>query len=99
LTIVFAMCGPALSVCILWALDTVETFPDTSGEARLEAYVTLAQPIGWSLIIIVVALAAYISIRSIKAGKDGLEATSFGEDDSEPIRDGDSVTVTKEPAS
>lgn len=95
LTIVFAFCGPALTACILWILDVVKGFPGTTGEQRLEAYVKLAQPLGWSLIIIVVALAAYISIRSIKAGKDGLEATSFADDDAEPIRDGDAVVVTK----
>lgn len=98
LTVVFALCGPALTACIMWALSIVETFPGAGAEQRLEAYVKLAQPIGWALIVIVVALAAYISIRSIKAGKDGIEATSFA-DDEEPIHDGDSVTVTKDPPS
>lgn len=96
LTMVFALCGPALTACIMWLLNVVETFPGATGQERLDAYVKLAQPVGWSLIIIVVALAAYISIRSIKAGKDGIEATSFGEDEAEPIKSGDSVTVTKD---
>lgn len=94
LTIVFALCGPALTACVMWALSIVRDFPGASADQRLDAYVKLAQPIGWSLIIIVVALAAYISIRSIKAGKDGIEATSFSDDD-EPIKSGDAVVVTK----
>lgn len=95
LCIVFALCGPALCACIMWILRVVETFPGTTGQARLDAYVKLSQPMGWSLIVIVVALAAYISIRSIKAGKDGIEATSFSEDD-DIVHDGDSVTVVKD---
>lgn len=99
LTIVFAACGPALTACIMWALNVVKTFPGTTGEQRLAAYVKLAEPVTWSLIIIVIALASYISIRSFKAGKDGIETTSFGDDDDDVVHDGDAVVVNKTDAS
>jgi hypothetical protein len=94
LALVFALCGPALTLCVLWILDTVRGFPGASGEARLDAYVKLAQPVGWSLIIIVVALACYISIRSFKAGPTGIEASGTGEGGDE-VSATASVTVTK----
>lgn len=90
--IVLALCGPALTGCIMWALKVVETFPGTTGEQRLNAYVKLSEPIGWSLLIIVTALACFVSIRSIK-GPGGTEVQ--GRDD-DAIRDGDQVTVSKE---
>ena len=79
--IVLALCGPALTVCIMHILDVVEKFPDTTGEARLTAYVELAKPLTWSLLIIVVALACFVSIRAIKIGPDGLEASSRDQGD------------------
>jgi hypothetical protein len=89
--LVLAGCGPALCFCLMWILQVVETFPGASGEQRLAAYVELAKPMGWSLIIIVLALACFVSIRSIK-GPGGFEAQ--GRDD-EPIKSGDAVVVTK----
>lgn len=74
LYIVLALCGPALTGCLLWILRVVETFPDTTGEQRLEAYVDLSKPLGWALLIIVVALACFVSIRAVKIGP--LEASS-----------------------
>lgn len=74
LYIVLALCGPALTGCLLWALDVVRVFPGTTGEQRLDAYVELSKPIGWALMVIVVALSCFVSIRAIKIGP--LEATS-----------------------
>lgn len=74
--LVLAGCGPALTGCIMWALSVVEVFPGTSGDARLAAYVDLAKPLGWGLMIIIIALACFVSIRAIKVGKDGIEAQS-----------------------
>lgn len=76
-------CGPALTWCIMRTLDVVEKFPNTTGEARLAAYVELAKPLTWSLLIIIVALACFVSIRAIKIGKDGLEAESQENPDGE----------------
>lgn len=81
--ITLALCGPALTFCIMWALSVVEQFPGTSGEARLAAYVELAKPMTWALLIIVVALACFVSIRAIRIGKDGLSAE--GGDNSVPV--------------
>ncbi len=81
--LVLALCGPALTVCIMWALSVIETFPGTTGQQRLDAYVSLAAPLGWSLIIIVLALSCFVSIRAIKieAGKDGVKGDVTGEGD------------------
>lgn len=98
LTLVFALCGPALTACLMWILDVVRTFPGASADKRLDAYAELAKPVGWSLLIITVALACYISIRSFKAGPTGIEAESNDNgDDPEPLKTGDTVQLDKVP--
>lgn len=79
--LVTAGCGVALTACVMWTLKIIETFPETPGQARLDAYVALAQPLGWALLIIVVAHACFVSIRAvkIKAGKDGIDGEMSGE--------------------
>ena len=74
LYMVLAGCAPALHGSIMWAMNVVKTFPGTTGEQRLNAYVKLAEPISYSLLIIVIALAMFVSLRSLKfSAKDGLD--------------------------
>ena len=74
LYLVLAGCAPALHGSIMWAMNVVKTFPGTTGEQRLAAYVKLAEPISYSLLIIVIALAMFVSLRSLKfSAKDGLD--------------------------
>lgn len=79
--IVLALSGPALTICVMWTLEVVERFAGVSAERRLEAYVELAKPLGWSLLIIIVALACFVSIRAIKIGP--LEASGGEQQDGE----------------
>ena len=90
--VTLALCGPALTACIMWALNVVEHFPGADGEARLAAYVDLAKPLTWALMVIVLALACFVSIRAIKVGRDGISAEGREDD---VVHDGDQVTVTK----
>lgn len=85
--LVISLCGPALTLLTWWAMETVEHFPDTTGSERLEVYARLATMVLAGLLIIIVALSCFISIRAIKIGKDGLEASSRGgdEDDDPPV--------------
>lgn len=73
LYMVLAGCAPALHASIMWAMNVVKTFPGATGEARLAAYVKLAEPISYSLLIIVISLAMFVSLRSLKFSKDGLD--------------------------
>lgn len=90
-----AGCGPALSYMVWHILDVVEKFPGAGAEQRLSSYVELAQYVFWSLVIIVMALAAFVSIRALKISKNGFEMDAQDRE-GETIHDGDSVTVTKD---
>jgi hypothetical protein len=94
--LVFAGAGPALTSIVIYALTIIETFPGASAEERLDKYATLAILIASGMLVIVSALAVFVSIRAmkVKAGKDGFDAEISGDD--EAIHDGDSITVTKE---
>lgn len=92
--IVFAGCGPALTVATLWAMQVIHDWTGASDAARLDKFAELAVLIGVALLIVTVALACFVSIRAIKVGRDGIEATSNNE--GAAICDGDSVTVLKE---
>jgi hypothetical protein len=70
-----AGCGPALTGVVIWAMHVIETFPDADAAQRLDKFADLAFIIGAGLLIITVALACFVSIRAIKIGRDGLEAT------------------------
>jgi len=83
--ITLAGCGPALTACIMWALSVIEKFPGASAEQRLDRYVELAYPLTWGLLLIVLALACFVSIRAVKleAGKDGVKLDASGDGDGE----------------
>jgi len=87
--VVFAGCGPALTLCVLWAMRVIRDWSGASDAERLDKFASLAMLIGSALLVIVVALACFVSIRAIKIDKDGLSAE--GGDNSVP------VTVTNPP--
>lgn len=68
-----AGCGPALTAVIVWAMHIVETFPGTEAAQRLDKFSQLAMLVGAALLIIVIALSSFVSIRAIKIGRDGIE--------------------------
>lgn len=70
-----AGCGPALTVVMIWAMQVIRDWNEASAAARLDKFATLAYLIGASLLIIVTALACFVSIRAVKISKDGFEAT------------------------
>jgi len=84
--LVFAGCGPSLTAIVVWAMVTVRDFAGATALDRLDKFATLAILIAAALMVIVVALACFVSIRAIKLGKSGLEAESNG--------GGDAVTTT-----
>ncbi len=80
--LVFAGSGPALTVLIIWAMRAIRDWQGADAADKLARFAFLAQYVAIALLILVVALACFVSIRAIKVGKDGLEATS--QNDGEP---------------
>lgn len=72
--ILFAGCGPILTVIVIWAMQVIRTFPDTAAQERLDKFSTLAILVCAGLLVMVTAYACFVSIRAVKIGKDGLEA-------------------------
>ena len=70
-----AGCGPALTFVIVWALGVIRDFNGADAAQRLDKFATLATIIASALVIIVIALSCFVSIRAIKIGKDGIEAS------------------------
>lgn len=87
--LIFAGSGPALTVLIIWAMSTIRDWQDAAPADKLARFAFLAEFVAVALLILVVALACFVSIRAIKVGKDGLEATSQNAGD-----DGAKVTAT-----
>lgn len=73
--LVMAGCGPALTGVVIWAMYVVRWWPDASPDARLDKFAQLALCVAAALIIIVIALSCFVSIRAIKGGvgKDGVQ--------------------------
>jgi hypothetical protein len=75
--LIFAGCGPALTLIVIWAMtEALRRQPLWSTFSNL-AYIVAA-----ALLVIVVGLGMFVSIRAVKIGKDGFEATG-GVDDHE----------------
>lgn len=74
----FAGCGPALTALVLWSLSVIRVFPGADAATRLAKFADLAMLVGLALLVIVLALACFVSIRAIKIGKDGIEASGDG---------------------
>lgn len=61
-----AGCGPALTLIVIWAMHLSED----AGQWAI--FADLANKVAWALLVIVLALACFVSIRAIKLDvKDG----------------------------
>ena len=75
--LIFAGAGPALTLVGLHILE------QTEGAGQWGIYATQARIFGWSLFVIVAGLGMFVSIRSFKIGKEGLDFT--GKDTPDPV--------------
>lgn len=70
---IFAGSGPALTAVVIWAmieaLNHVALWPTFS---------KLALIVAAALLVVVIGLSMFVSIRAIKIGKDGIEASGEG---------------------
>jgi hypothetical protein len=78
--LVFAGAGPALTGLIVWAMYAIRAWQGASAISRLDRFAALANLVAAGMLVIVVALACFVSIRAIKIGAHGLEATGSGGD-------------------
>lgn len=83
--------GPVLTLAIVWAMHTIRWWSGLSAELRLERFARLADVLSWGLLLVLLAFASYVSIRAIKVGRDGLEATGGS---NEAIDDNSTVADT-----
>lgn len=81
----FAGAGPALTAIVVWAMAVAQW------NTWRDVFANLAYMIAAGMLIVVTGLAMFVSIRSLKVSRDGLEASG-----GDSIRDGDTVTVNKE---
>jgi hypothetical protein len=71
--LVFAGAGPALTVTVIWAmLEALERPKLWSTFSHLSLIVASA------MLVIVVGLGMFVSIRAVRIGKDGFEASGGG---------------------
>lgn len=77
--LVLAGCGPALTLTVIWAMRVIRDWETVSAAARLDKFASLAMVLAAALVIIVIALACFVSIRAIKIGRDGIEASGEGD--------------------
>lgn len=80
--LVFAGAGPALTALVWWAMR------QAGAAAQWGIFDNLANVVAAALLVIVIGLAMFVSIRAIKIGRDGIEASG------EPDPDGPKVTTT-----
>lgn len=78
--LIMAGCGPALTGVVIWAMYVIRWWPDATADARLDKFAQLALCIAAALIVIVIALACFVSIRAIKldVGRDGIRGDVQG---------------------
>lgn len=81
----FAGAGPALTAIVVWAMAVAQW------NTWRDVFANLAYMIAAGMLIVVTGLAMFVSIRSLKVSRDGLEASG-----GDSTRDGDTVTVNKE---
>ena len=74
--IIFALSGPALTAVVIWAM--IEALERV---ALWATFRDLALIVAAALMVVVIGLAMFVSIRAIKVGRDGIEAN--GEDGGE----------------
>lgn len=68
--LVFAGAGPALTLLAMWIMAR-----SLEKQALWPTFTETARIVSWSLLIIVCGLGMFVSIRAIKIGKDGFEAS------------------------
>lgn len=76
--LVFALAGPALTFAVLWSMKQLQDAKQWEPFANMAFWV-----LGSSLVVTVIALGMFVSIRAVKIGKDGIDAqgTQGGGDD------------------
>lgn len=79
--LLFGLSGPALTALTWWAMRTAEAHGWTA------LFQDLADKIALCLLISTLGLAMFVSIRSFKLGKDGIEAQSDPNDGGENAND------------
>lgn len=73
--LVFAGCGPSLTLLVMWAMN------QSLGQPKLwPTFTRLATIVAVALLIITIALGMFVSIRALKISRGGIEA-SGGPDD------------------
>jgi hypothetical protein len=80
--LVFAGSGPALTLLVVWAMTSIREWQGASAISRLDRFAALANMVAAGLLIIVVALACFVSIRALKISAKGIEAEGSGGDGS-----------------
>lgn len=72
----FAGAGPALTMTVIWAMREALARPQLFG-----TFDHLAMIVAVSLLLIVSGLAMFVSIRAVKIGRGGFEASGTPSDD------------------
>lgn len=75
----FAGAGPVIVGVLIWTLFEIRYWADASPATRLDRFATLADLVAVAHLVVIIALACFVSIRAIRIGKDGIEAESNGE--------------------
>jgi lysylphosphatidylglycerol synthetase-like protein (DUF2156 family) len=71
--LVFALAGPALTAVVIWAM--VKALEQV---ALWATFRDLALIVAAALMVVVIGLAMFVSIRAIKVGRDGVSAEGEG---------------------
>lgn len=70
----FAGAGPILTVIVVWAMRVAERL------RLFDTFSNLAYILASGLLVLVISLGMFVSLRALKVSKDGIEATG-GEND------------------
>lgn len=70
----FAGAGPILTVIVVWAMRAAERLK------LFDTFANLAYILASGLLVLVISLGMFVSLRALKVSKDGIEATG-GEND------------------
>ena len=76
--LIFAGSGPALTLILIWAMRQSLAYK------LFDQFKTLSNEISLAHLIVVIGLAMFVSIRAIKIGRDGIEASADPQDSTAP---------------